>query len=161
MPLRLMDEEAGDDEPLFKRRHKVEEPDLDITPMIDMTFLLLIFFLVTSVPDVQKALALPPAHHGVAVDDRSSIVITLADVGEKLPAQIYLGDGREGEPLVGTATQQAEAIAKAVRAGIAEGKTSVLIKAERGVVHRDVARVSNAASAAGRVRLHVAVMEVE
>lgn len=31
-----------------KKKRKVEEPELDITPMIDVTFLLLIFFMVTS-----------------------------------------------------------------------------------------------------------------
>ena len=47
------------------RRHadEVDEEDLDITPMIDMTFLLLIFFMVTSViskkanPDLPKSVA--------------------------------------------------------------------------------------------------------
>ncbi len=160
MASRTLDDEV-DDEPLFRRRRKIEEPDLDITPMIDMTFLLLIFFLVTSVPDVQKALALPTARHGVAVDHRSAVVLSLADAGPKSPAQIFLGDGREGAPLAGTAVQQAEAIAQAVREGLLSGKTSVLIKAEKGVLHRDVARVSSAAQGAGKTRLHVAVMEVE
>jgi biopolymer transport protein ExbD len=46
-----------------RQSDEVDEEDLDITPMIDMTFLLLIFFMVTSViskkanPDLPKSVA--------------------------------------------------------------------------------------------------------
>ncbi len=36
------------------KKKKAEEADLDITPMIDVTFLLLIFFMVASKMDPQK-----------------------------------------------------------------------------------------------------------
>mgnify|MGYP003325625382 CR=1 FL=1 len=43
---------AGDDSddrsPLHLPRKKLEDAEMDITPMIDVTFLLLIFFMVTS-----------------------------------------------------------------------------------------------------------------
>ena len=38
----------GDDDGRFRRRKSNTEMELDITPMIDVTFLLLIFFMVAS-----------------------------------------------------------------------------------------------------------------
>jgi hypothetical protein len=40
---------------LHPRRQVQPEEELDITPMIDVTFLLLIFFLVASIPDAQTS----------------------------------------------------------------------------------------------------------
>lgn len=150
-----------EDEPIVLRRRKLEEPELDITPMIDMTFLLLIFFLVTSVPDVQKALELPPARHGVTADPRAALIITLADAGVGQPPGVYLGDGRTGEPLPVDEKAQEAALKQAGREAIEQGKTVVLIKAEKGVLHRYVARVSAAASSVGNLRVNVAVLEIE
>ena len=44
------------------KKKKNEDADLDITPMIDVVFLLLIFFMVTSTMDDQKAANVPPVH---------------------------------------------------------------------------------------------------
>ena len=52
---------------LMPRPHQ-DDSEMDITPMIDMTFLLLIFFLVASKMDRSNEVRLPPAEHGVAVD---------------------------------------------------------------------------------------------
>ena len=51
--------------PVLTRRRIKQETELDITPMIDITFLLLIFFLVASTPDLQVEVKLPPARHGL------------------------------------------------------------------------------------------------
>ncbi len=157
----LIDDEEDDDlAPLVPRRRFYEEPELDITSMIDMTFLLLIFFLVTSVPDVQKALDLPPARHGVGVDHRATLVVTIADGGMGEPA-IYLADGRFGAPLGGTHEAQESALRDAVQQAVVTGKTGVLIKAERGVAYRHVARVAAAASQVSGVKVNLAVMEID
>ena len=42
---------------------EVDEEDLDITPMIDMTFLLLIFFMVTSTMKPDEVLDIPRSVH--------------------------------------------------------------------------------------------------
>lgn len=41
-------------------REEDDEEDLDMTPMVDVTFLLLIFFMITAAFAMQKALELPP-----------------------------------------------------------------------------------------------------
>ena len=43
------------------KRAKPEEPEMDLTPMVDVTFQLLIFFMVTASYSIQKALEVPAA----------------------------------------------------------------------------------------------------
>ncbi|MCA9138300.1 MAG: biopolymer transporter ExbD [Planctomycetales bacterium] len=47
-----------DDEPIHKRKKRDEE-ELDMTPMVDVTFLLLIFFMVTAAFSLQKSIEMP------------------------------------------------------------------------------------------------------
>ncbi len=155
-------QDAQTESPFPPRKRPQEDTEMDITPMIDCTFLLLIFFTVTSTPDAQTALNLAPAKHGVGVSQRDSIIISIADNGESEPAAVYLADGKVGEPLKGTNEDQAAEIRKAIEEGMAEGKKNVLIKAEKGVLHRDVSRVAAAAGGVSEeVSLNLAVMEAK
>ncbi|HQU45220.1 MAG: hypothetical protein B7Z73_08075 [Planctomycetia bacterium 21-64-5] len=148
------------DEPAIKpRKAAVEDTEMDITPMIDCTFLLLIFFTVTSTPDAQTALDLAPAEHGVGVSIQDSFIISVADAGEGKPAEVYLADGKVGKALEGTPAEQDAVIKQAVEEALAAGKANILIKAEKGVLHRDVSRVASAAGSVGDVGLNLAVME--
>jgi biopolymer transport protein ExbD len=150
------------DEPALVPHRPIEDAEMDITPMIDITFLLLIFFLVAARLDEDTPVELPPARHGTAVAIKSSVIITLAESdGEH--AEVYQGDGKASDRMFpsGNLTAQEEAIVSYVERGLSEGKSSVLIKAEKGVKHRDVARVSTAVGKAGSGDLYVAVLEVQ
>jgi biopolymer transport protein ExbD len=46
-------------EPLEFKKHPASDDELDMTPMIDMTFLLLIFFMVTATFSLQKSIQMP------------------------------------------------------------------------------------------------------
>ncbi len=102
---------------------------------------------------------LPPARHGTAVAVKSAAILTIAQ-GNGETAEVYLGDGKASERLLdaGDLEIQSEAITDYVEEEIAAGKENVLIKAEKGVRHRDVARVSRAVGKAGK-DLYVAVLE--
>ncbi len=171
---------------LLRRRRHSESVDLDITPMIDIVFLLLIFFLVASIPDMQTEADLPPARHGVGVNPHSSIVFTLAERSGPAGAKVYLSDGKSGAPIPADPGGQEAAIDRALRGqgGVAlpddfteqeaiireavstgfhrMGLTNVLLKAEKGVLHRDVDRVSRAIASADAegIQLNLAVFEV-
>jgi len=49
---------------LIGRKKRTADVDLDITPMIDVTFLLLIFFMVTSTMQTSREKDIPPAVSG-------------------------------------------------------------------------------------------------
>ncbi len=51
-----------------------EEDELDLTPMVDVTFLLLIFFMVTAAFALQKSIEVPP------VDDEAAPTQTVEDL---------------------------------------------------------------------------------
>ena len=61
-PLELEDQEP--EASLTSRGRFVCDAEMDFTPMIDMVFLLLIFFLVASKIDQATSVKLPPARHG-------------------------------------------------------------------------------------------------
>ena len=151
-----------DDQPALARRPMKDTADLDITPMIDCVFLLLIFFLVSSTPDQNTAIELPPARHGGGVSMQSSVIITVSEREGDLPAEVYLADGTKGAPLPDDPKQQEAAIVEAVTAGFMSGeKSSVLIKASRKVKHKYVSQVAIAVGKAEveDAKLHIAVFE--
>ena len=56
---------------VLPRRKSDDETDLDITPMIDITFLLLAFFVMVSKMDPQLPVDLPPALNGQTIPDKN------------------------------------------------------------------------------------------
>ena len=154
--------DLGRESPLGARKRPQEDTEMDITPMIDCTFLLLIFFTVTSTPDAQTALNLATAKYGVGISQRDSIIISIAENGESQPALVYLADGKAGEPLKGSPADQDAEVRNAVEEGLKAGKSEILIKAESGVLHRDVSRVAAAAGGVSEtLKLNLAVMEAK
>jgi len=178
------DTAEAEEGPILPRQRVEAAADLDITPMIDIVFLLLIFFLVASVPDPQVAADLPRARHGKGVDKRTSVVVTVKDLGDG-QAEVYLGNGKRGDLLPETPEDQEAVIRKAVagqtvallpddpdvqqdviRRAVLEGnkhqgKTAVLVKGEKQVPSGVIARVSKAVGSAGieGMGLNYAVVE--
>lgn len=158
-----------------------EDTELDMTPMIDCTFLLLIFFMVTSTPDASTELKLAPARNGLNIVVQDAAIISLAENTLGDHASVYLADGKTGAPLSENLSDQEEAIRAYVRKEYrdsARPKKYVLIKVERGVKIKDTSRVAAAASTAfdesggateggagddeedgDKVELHVAVLD--
>jgi len=154
--------DEGSDALVVRKRNLREDVEMDITPMIDITFLLLIFFLVCSTPDQQSAIELPSARHGKGVGEKDSVIITLSDEGVD-SAPVYLADGKiQSARLSDEPEQQKELIRLAIEKGRREeGKENVLIKADRNVASRDVARVIKAVSAVEGTKIHLAVLEAD
>ena len=114
---------------LTKPRKAIVEEEMDITPMIDCTFLLLIFFLVASRIDTTAVIDLPPAKHASAVLVEHSVVLTVKKGPGELAA-VYEGDGGNLIPGV-TAADQDQAITSYVEKEFTRStnKKFVLIKA--------------------------------
>jgi biopolymer transport protein ExbD len=75
----------------FRKPRKVVEAEMDMTPMVDVTFLLLIFFMVTAAFAVQKATEIPkpeppdetaqPRSFQVLEDDPSYVTVHIDEFG--------------------------------------------------------------------------------
>lgn len=153
-------QEIQDNFELASNRPFVQDSEIDITPMIDCVFLLLIFFLVCSTMSKSTAVELPPARHGQGVDEQTSVIITIDGEGGQAKPRVYLGDGTAGQPLPDDHQTQERLITEAVEQGMQSGKSTILIKAARAVKSGDVERVSTAAAAGAEgASFHIGVFE--
>lgn len=110
-------------------RQKRKELDFDITPMIDVVFLLLIFFMVSSTMQEPAKSDAPPAVHGRGIDAAGTIkVILLPERGGEY--EVELPDG-EVVPLA--EALETDRIAQAVAAAKANfpNKDEVVLLADR------------------------------
>jgi biopolymer transport protein ExbD len=147
---------SGFDDLVLRQPHR-EPPEFDITAMVDLVFMMNIYFLVTFVTVALSGVDLPSASHVAPLDAESSVVLTVTG-GRGTPVVVYLGDRDKGEAIRDVGRQE-ERIRAAVERGLAEGKHDVLLKAERSMRLGDLFRISSAASSVEGVKLSVAVME--
>ena len=121
-----------------KKKTIGSDDDLDITPMIDVTFLLLIFFMVSSTMKPEGALQIPAARNGVGVSADESCILSIFD--DSGTPGVYLADGkREGAPV---------AVAEVTAYVQQRRKRNVIIKADRKVPSGFVEEVARAANEA-------------
>jgi biopolymer transport protein ExbD len=147
---------------LSSRGRFMSDAEMDITPMIDMVFLLLIFFLVASKIDQATSVKLPPARHGIAVAQENAVIVIV----KKGAGDSVVVARRDGSPFAAEVAAQDEEIGAYVEAGLAGSPPferpmdTIILKAEGNVKEGDVARV---AQAIGRVTetpvLNYAVVE--
>ncbi|MCA9132076.1 MAG: biopolymer transporter ExbD [Planctomycetales bacterium] len=141
----------------LRPRPPISDDELDITPMIDITFLLLIFFLVSSKLSAEQAVDLPPARHGGVVAGKESVIVIMRRGTGDL-AEVRQADGTlfSLDP-----EQQNAEIAEYVQQGLDAGKKHVIIRAEGAVRHGEVGRVSGAISESldEGALINIAVME--
>lgn len=144
---------AGMDAGWGKRNRAGSDADLDITPMIDVTFLLLIFFMVTSTMKPSGDLDMPSAVHGTGVDTTTSTFITIKapEVQGGAP-QILLGQGGDSQEAT------LEEVRPYVEAGLPD-KTYLIIKAEREVPHGFVNKVGQQVADLEGLQFFLAVQE--
>jgi biopolymer transport protein ExbD len=147
---------TGSDQ-LIARRPDSEMPEFDITAMVDLVFMMNIYFLVTFVTVAMGELNLPAATHVTALDADSAVILTITRTLDGKSVVVYLGDGAKGEAIADVSVQE-QRVQAAVEKGVAEGKKAVLLKAEKKVRLADLFRVATAASVEG-AKLNIAVME--
>jgi len=135
---------------------KRESAEMDITPMVDVVFQLLIFFVVCSTIGRATAVQLPSAKIGIAVNPKTSTVLTLH--GVENDAVVTLGEGMDAQPLAADRDVQREEIIQAVERGLRQGKSNVVIRADRRLFHGEVHRIQSAAAIPG-ITLNIVVTE--
>ncbi|MFI4874993.1 MAG: ExbD/TolR family protein [Blastopirellula sp. JB062] len=134
----------------FRRpQAKKDEADLDITPMIDITFLLLIFFLVASRLDSDSVRNLPDAKQGISVSATETVVLTITSDGTAADASaVFLGDGPDQDTRApdNFEAQETAIMAYVEREMQSRSARAVLVKAEKDVRAGEVVRVMRAAA---------------
>jgi biopolymer transport protein ExbD len=144
-------------EQLFARRSKHYDPEFDITAMVDLVFMMNIYFMVTFIMVNASGANLPRAMHCEPLDPQTAVIISVQRSPDGKSAAVYLANDTKGTPLRGSAEQE-QGILQHVEQGSKTGKSAVLIKAERNVRLGDVFRIASTATAEG-MSLHVAVLE--
>ena len=142
---------------LIARNPLEDGAEFDITAMIDLVFMMNIYFLVTFLTAAMGEINLPSATHVAPLDADTAVALTVLGSLDGESIIVHLGDSADGEE-IRDADAQEERIRQWVEQGVQEGKTAVLIKAEKKVRLRHLFRVSSAAAVEG-VKLHVSVME--
>ena len=133
------------------RSRKPEEDEMDLTPMVDMTFLLLIFFMITASFSVQKSLDFPapsPEQKGAAQTihtleelESSSIVVRIDDRNA-----ITVDDEPVPDPT---------RLADTLRAALSTQRNELILSADDLALHETVVQVIDAANEAGMQRIRM------
>ena len=122
-------------------RKAQENPQLDMTPMIDVVFELIIFFVVTLTQCNAKdeTIRLEDGTHGIELTPE-----------EMPPTQMTVDVARNGRISMGDITMTPEQIGQRVKERKRKsGEFPVLIRADKKARHEAVARVMNACTANG------------
>jgi biopolymer transport protein ExbD len=140
---------------MLLRREASQERDehIDMTPMVDVVFQLMTFMLFSVQMTGGEKVDVPPARHGVGVQESQATFLTLlrpASPGAE--PRVLLGHG-EG-PTV-TLDEARRKIAEGVR----EGRRKVILQADGDVPHGEVVKVASAVAEVEGVTVHVGVQE--
>ncbi len=128
-----------------------EDEDIDLTPMIDVTFLLLIFFMVTSLGVRPQLVDLPKAQNADAEPSRDLQTINVTADGK-----VIFGKKRPGD-----AGQPAEMTPEQLTAKIeqlrSQGAADFILKADTNAKAEKVAKIMQLLAKAGIKRIKVGV----
>jgi biopolymer transport protein ExbD len=128
-----------------------EEPEINLTSLIDVVFLLLIFFMVSTTFDRQSVLSLELPEAGTAQTEAvpNMVELVITDDGRMFINDNQLADDRPATVQAAIAEQFA-----------ANADATLVIRADAEAPHRLVVRVLDAAAAEGIQRLTIAAVEV-
>lgn len=129
------------------RARRRQEPTLDMTPLIDVVFLLLIFFLITTTfvrtDNSQLPLDLPSASAGEAITQSERVIIYIQADGS-----LQIGD---------ELVRPAEVQARLEALHAEKPDTQVAIKADRETSHGKVTEIIDQARLVGFKRVNLVV----
>jgi biopolymer transport protein ExbD len=134
------------------RQIKSEDPDVNITPLIDVVFLLLIFFMVSTTFERESEIevTLPEAAIDAPVEEEFVIEVTINAQGT------YFVNGQR---VINTQTSTL----KQAMLKVAEGRQDppIILSADANATHQAVVRVMDAARQLGFVHLSFATTQTQ
>jgi biopolymer transport protein ExbD len=143
---------------LSSHKTSAEDARFDVTPMVDLVFMMNIYFMVSWIGMALAEVDLPTARHCVATNQDDAVIFTVT-AGPGKGSTIHLGGAGPENALTGGEVDQR--ITAAVEAAQRDGKSTVMIKAEKRVLFRDIAHLAAVAtgSTIKGMTLTLAVME--
>ena len=140
--------------------HKEESVDVNLTPLIDVVFLLLIFFMVTTTFDRHAKLkvSLPESSAELSQQQSNPLVLSIDARGN-----YFLNDRQ-------IVNQQLDTLKQALRKTIEQNSSlntlgysniSLVLRADANTPHQAVVRAMDAASQLGLSRLSIATVEAK
>jgi biopolymer transport protein ExbD len=139
---------------LFRRDVDQERNEhIDMTPMVDVVFQLMTFMLFSVQMTGGEKVDIPPARHGVGVEESAATFLTLTKpslTGGQ--TRLLLGHG-EGP------TATLEEARRAVADGVKDGRRKVIIQADGDVPHGELIKVAGAVGQVEGVTIHIGVQE--
>jgi len=134
-------DDFADDDDFAIARKKRGSDEMDITPMIDITFLLLIFFVVCSKMDPTQMGEIPEADNGLAISAKESAVVFIEPAGEDKVVLRRI-DGSEFSRDEDTqAGELIEYIDKELKSTLGQEKNHVMIMGDGDIKVGEVTRV--------------------
>ena len=130
------------------KERKDDEPVLNLTPMIDVVFQLLIFFMVATTfldPEKEIGIELPEAASGTVSEEVDELIINIFADGR------IVVSGRDVAP--------DNLLSELKAAALADPQTPVTIRGDRLVHHERVVLVMDACGQAGLLNLAVGTLE--
>ena len=139
---------------LFRRDADEERNEhIDMTPMVDVVFQLMTFMLFSVQMTGGEKVDVPPARHGVGVEESAATFLTLTKpAGPGGETRLLLG---HGEGAAATLEQARQAVAD----GVKEGRRKVILQADGDVPHGEIVKVAGAVAQVEGITVHVGVQE--
>jgi biopolymer transport protein ExbD len=144
--------EESDDQPFLQRR-RPGEAELDFTSMIDVTFLLLIFFMVGAKMETTKPVDLPISTSGQGIEVSRATAFVLRQEDNQVVDREPVVELENGLPSTLAEVRQI------VRTRVDEGRREFIIRAERRVPNGLVQALARAVQETEGVKFFVAVEE--
>ena len=132
------------------RKRRMPEGDLDITPMIDVTFLLLIFFMVSSTMQATPDLDLPVAHHGSGINQAQQVIVSVLEQEGEI---VFLAGDSPGP------AESLERITQYVSEELERGKTGILLKASGQIPSGTIKQITQQLQTLGDVQFYYGVSQ--
>jgi len=134
------------------RSERRDEVDLDITPLIDVVFLLLIFFMVSTTFEHNSEINITLPSSSKEVTDAKPDAV---NVGLDAQGNVYIND----KSLVNAQLETIKAALSDALVGLNE--PPVIISADSNATHQSVVRVMDAARQLGLVKITFATQELQ
>ena len=161
MMMDMQPEPNDNDEPFDISRFQDDDDEhreLDMTPMVDVTFLLLIFFMVTAAFGLQKSLEAPVSAKEEAA---AQTIEDIEEDDDTVIVRIYPDDAIFVEDREARGEQELLVQLREARSNGAGGPSTLLVMADRDCRHETVVMALDAGTAVGMENVRLATVDAD